>query len=84
MTRAMVDLDYPPKKFEKMLFVIAEDHDVHLLHGLDPATLRYINMAASSYQLNFLRVRDIAEISVDDAREWIKAQPIPERKTPRE
>jgi hypothetical protein len=73
MTRAIIDLDYPKKPITEKLFIISEDSDVHLLHGYVPDDVRYVPMAPSAYQLNFLRNRGIQEISLADARAWIKS-----------
>jgi hypothetical protein len=74
MTRAIIDLDYPPKRIANKLFIIVEDSDVHLLHGYCPDELRYVPMAASHYQLDFLRVRGIGQIALSEALEWIRTQ----------
>ena len=71
--RAITDLDYPSTTARRTLMIVERDEDVEILRGYDPEKLRYIDMEATPRQRRFLASRGHTEISLEEAREWLKS-----------
>jgi hypothetical protein len=65
------DLACSPR--DRRLIIVISDKDCDKLRGLRGPDVAYVDMSASWYQRAFCKLREIPEISIDEARELLKA-----------